>query len=489
MFERYCGLILCLASRAELTSDSMSFRVTEENQSVSSDIKIVALALAPNNKDVRSTSLSELARQPNFVRCCRVIVRLREERKLGSRVSGSLLQRYEDAELAFQQFVATWLDRIQGVSIPKLRRAHGGRINNWLYDDIPGELAHLDPESRSMSVDVGAKLVGTNPKLAFLLGATASRVRPGFAGRSLQLRIGDCQKAAVLRSSLLELREFLGVCSKAADPKGTTIELGYAISAYFAVATEANTRLPWMHLSTTEERSAFIRGFITYSGISIRPNKPVTLQRRHGACLLRDLTALLLMEGVIGAFVSSGGGGAVIVSDQASRVRLLEVLAEVPHSSRSPRSSMHDLFTRAKELAGAGMPVYKIQAALEHEFGCDFSHATISGWGKGVVPIVVQNEEYARAVLREVFQKFDFAALGRRWLYDFKIDKTITLQAMYHRFLGFFGDLCEVERLLPNTREIVKTLRESSEPPNSKQLTDFFAHFGINLSLNDLNRK
>ncbi len=428
----------------------------------------------------------ELARHDRFVRLCQAILRIREEMRHDNRGAQSRALRYKKAEEAFKIVSAAWIERVQGKSIEALYRKFGTRINGWFYESgMPREMAHLDPYARAGKVDLSSAIKGTSPLLAHFLGVLAGKSRPGFAGGHMQLRFSDPTLLAASRRKLASLHNLIGVC-RDQPQAASALQVDYAIAAYFVAATESNTHLPWLNLTTSEERSEFIRGFIKFSGISVKDGKPVIIQRKRGAALLKEFTVLLLKEGIISSFVPSAEGGVLLISDQISRSRLDELLDGIPANRRTPKNNLRNLYLRAREMRPGCRSNKEIIAHLAAEFKVEVKIGTLARWLSGAKPVVVQNEEAAISLARVLHVSWNLKAIGARWTDDLRVNNTITASQLYHRIFDLFGDIQELLLTLPQSSSLVPGQRKHQSEFTSKELADLLLNFGIALTPKDL---
>jgi hypothetical protein len=349
-------------------------------------------------------------------------------------------------------------------------------------------LSYTDPVSRAGNVDVAASFPGTSSKVAFFLGVLASKVWPRFSGRSIQLRSNDSDAQDALRTNLTDLQKSLGITINKEPPTGQVVVVGYALSNYFFSVTNSNTTLPWAHLSTAEERRAFLRSFVIYSRITVNADRPIIIQRRHLGSLLEELTALLLKEGIISSFAVNAGGGVVIVSDAFSRHRLVKIVAGAGYQDLMPSNSTRQAYLRALQLKRSTESLSEIQSRLKQELNLSINRGTIHGWLNGTVPTVVQNEEFALSIARELHKKWDLRSIGARWAHDFHADMSITAHHLYRRVLELFGSLEELALAEPRVMSIAARMGASAGRPSDRDLVDVLMQFGIYLSAKDLKR-
>ena len=230
------------------------------------------------------------------------------------------------------------LSSANGQSIASIARVEGipeRTLQRWVREGgLPGGLSNRSQSNRKVRekpIDIprqpstdfacfmGSFCAFTRP------GTVQYHIRPRVASRSIAERIARGFKVAV--PSGASIYEY----DRSEDKTPFEVNcLHLRLSRHCNVITAANTRVPWEHIQTEQERVGFLQGFFDVLG-SFNMNEPgsFTVQKLNGASLLIEVAQVMASLGIVPK-IKLGARPTLFVNEKRSlqRMHTLNLLLE-----------------------------------------------------------------------------------------------------------------------------------------------------------------
>ena len=401
--------------------------------------RVGALVDALNIAKIPGVGLAaRLAKFDSVVRCAQAFVRISKAQG----VFGASPERYRLIVRAFRTFIRAWRLHESGrEKATVIRRLCANRsIRMWLYrGTLPNIITKADPKARAKTSSDFDIPLGQSPAFSYILGAVCAAIRPRFRDKPIKIQSARTGEVPVIRDLLLSACNFR---PRKKDGSSTWLCLGRPLSAYFSDVTANGTKLPWRHLTTSGERLAFLKGFLRYLGIAVRPGYTIVIQRRSNPSMLRHLGLALLKEGIWAKMSFGQFGGTLTVSNRHHVERLVKlgaVVSDVPASGcNSEPQRIVRAYSMALELARDGVISRVISEKIFDKLGFKLGISTVNFWRHGRAPCeVLQLRELEKLnddLRTELFNVEVAGAIVKNWA----VQKASVTDAFAH-LVDFYG--------------------------------------------------
>lgn len=247
--------------------------------------------------------------------------------KLADQLSGEL-QVYERVLLssATGQSIAS-IARVEGIPERTLQR--------WISEGgLPGGLSNRSQSNRKAREKPISIPRQPSPDFASFMGSFCAFTRPGTVQYHIRPRVASRSIAErIARGFTVAVPSGASIYEYDQSKDKTPFEvncLQLRLSRHCNVITAANTRIPWEHLQTEQERVGFLQGFFDVLG-SFNMNEPgsFTVQKLNGASLLTEVAQVMASLGVVPK-IQLGARPTLFVNEKRSlqRMHALNLLLE-----------------------------------------------------------------------------------------------------------------------------------------------------------------
>ncbi|MDD5111569.1 MAG: hypothetical protein PHG85_03415 [Candidatus Altiarchaeota archaeon] len=249
-----------------------------------------------------------------------------------------------------------------------------GEAKRWLSgQNVPFIIASLDPQTRRKATKEIEIPKGESTAFAYVLGARAAVTRQGGYNSRLNFSVTEKEVIKLLQERMGEAfgrkpdisnRSSRGGEKPYHDLKLTSIPL----AMYINKITEGNTRLPWEHLVSKEERIAFMHGFLDFTGsVSASEGKTqhpsIEAQKLNNDGLIKDAAVLFKSIGILPT-VKLGRRATLSIFDQND---LATFMGYGGFTSKETQSRLMELHGTGYERRGMSMGEYQAVMAYTRE--------------------------------------------------------------------------------------------------------------------------